>query len=86
MFCLQTDNVIIDGEYSLKTNTGVVLYIKCEDVEKPTATVGNGIDVNIAWFASIGMCPAFDTYTTANCKLHTKKYTEVNIVRIVPTT
>lgn len=81
---LETDNVIVEGSYDLNTNTGVVLYVLCKDAEKPTATIGNGEEVNIAWFKDVGMCAALDTYRIANCKLHTKKSTEISIVRIIP--
>lgn len=81
---LVSDDVNVDGIYRIGSDSGIVLYIDCKHAEKPTATVGCNLDVPIVWENELGMCPAFNTYISANCTLHTKKPTDMSIIRLVP--
>lgn len=85
-----TSIVKFQGTYHFEMCSGyIVMLVTSVLVEKPTITVGNGINVDTVWTndkteVHFGACPYLDTYTRANCCMHSNTETEVTIFRMVP--
>lgn len=83
-----TSTIKFQGTYRFEMMSGYIVMLVTSG-EKPTITVGNGINVDTVWTNGdngiyFGACPYLDTYTRANCCMHSNTETEVTIFRMVP--
>lgn len=80
---LKFEYVVIDGDYRLGINNGVVVTMVTEG-ERPTVTIGGDMPREVQWRENLGMCVWLDTYIVSNCQLHTNHPTRVTLIKLFP--